>query len=294
MLKKDKKTIAAEIMDSHSSIFRCPICASPMNVFNLQSLLCENKHCFDISKVGYVNLLSHPVTTKYDKRLFDSRKIINQSGFFKPVSVYISQQISETLEESNEVKVLDAGCGEGSLLSCIRQILKHETKKDVLGVGLDISKEGITTASKSNCNSIWCVADLARCPLADNQFHSIINILAPSNYSEFQRLLASDGKVIKVVPEQGYLKELRSLYDKRTGQQTNSSCGARDAFGRYFKVQESQRLQYTVTLDHSLIQHLVNMTPLSWGAKAKHIQKVLGMTAMEITIDLTILIGKKH
>ncbi|HZG83126.1 MAG TPA: hypothetical protein VEZ13_20405, partial [Brevibacillus sp.] len=63
--------------------------------------------------------------------------------------------------------LLDAGCGEGSHLVSIQQKILERTKIAPLGVGLDISKEGIKIAAKRSSNTIWCVADLARCPVMD-------------------------------------------------------------------------------------------------------------------------------
>lgn len=55
---------------------------------------------------------------------------------------------------------------------------------------------------------------MAKSPFGDQSFHIILNILSPSNYKEFKRLLVQDGLVIKVVPRPDYLKELREvLYD---------------------------------------------------------------------------------
>src|SRR5699024_12519226 len=59
---------------------------------------------------------------------------------------------------------------------------------------------------------IWTVADLANTPFQDNQFDVILNILSPSNYTEFNLLLKPDGYVMKVVLQSGYLKELRVAF----------------------------------------------------------------------------------
>lgn len=42
-------------------MFTCPICKESLQL-NGKSLVCENNHCFDYAKQGYVNLL--PVQQK--------------------------------------------------------------------------------------------------------------------------------------------------------------------------------------------------------------------------------------
>ncbi len=81
----------------------------------------------------------------------------------------------------------------------------------VLGVGLDLAKAGIVSATKQEREAIWCVADLAAAPFRNRSFDAILNILSPSNYAEFERLLSDDGIVLKVIPKSGYLKELRGF-----------------------------------------------------------------------------------
>ncbi|MBA5735303.1 rRNA (guanine-N1)-methyltransferase, partial [Escherichia coli] len=57
----------------------------------------------------------------------------------------------------------------------------------------------------------WTVADLANCPNQAETADVILNILSPSNYVEFKRLLKKDGFLLKVVPEANYLRELREF-----------------------------------------------------------------------------------
>lgn len=48
-------------------------------------------------------------------------------------------------------------------------------------------------------------------PFASNHFSDVINILSPSNYQEFKRVLKPQGQIIKVMPNANYLQELRHL-----------------------------------------------------------------------------------
>nr|WP_309138313.1 methyltransferase domain-containing protein [Parageobacillus sp. VR-IP] len=208
-----KKIICVKLISKFEKIFQCPICLSPMGIVNSKSLVCSNNHTFDIAKQGYVNLMTRPLATKYDKELFESRKIIAENGFFEPLHKMISEWIkNEVRLEGDTVKILDTGCGEGSHLSSIKQKISFPSAGEVLGVGIDIAKEGILVAARNHSNMIWCVADLAHSPFKDNTFDVILNILSPANYREFQRLLNGNGIVIKVIPRSDYLKELREVF----------------------------------------------------------------------------------
>ena len=51
---------------------------------------------------------------------------------------------------------------------------------------------------------------LSNLTFENGKFDIIIDILSPSNYSEFTRVLNKGGVVIKVIPDEHYLKEIRS------------------------------------------------------------------------------------
>src|SRR5699024_9854316 len=117
-----------------------------------------------------------------------------------------ARTIKEYNVAASPLMIADLGCGEGSHL---QSILENLSDNNIVGVGLDISKEGILMAAKKYANPIWLVGDLAKPPFADHSFHVILNILSPANYNEFKRILAPDGLAIKVVPRSHYLQELR-------------------------------------------------------------------------------------
>lgn len=295
MSKNNKKTISATYMSKWATIFKCPVCKADMTIFELKSLVCSNRHTFDLARQGYINLTAYPTTTKYDKDLFESRRVIAESGFFAPLSKMIGELI-QCRRHSGEgtIKILDAGCGEGSHLSSIREEINSHSTNEVVAVGVDISKEGVLVASKSYPGIVWCVADLANSPFKDNSFDVVLNILSPSNYAEFHRLLRDGGMVIKVVPQRNYLKELRDFFFADSDKQVYSNQGTVERFYANFKSVDRVPLRYSVTIDQSLLVPLIQMTPLSWSVPKERIQAFLKTNVTEITVELDILVATFH
>lgn len=295
LFNMNKRMKSAEYISDFESIFKCPFCDSTMKVYKLKSLICSNNHTFDFTKQGYINLTTHQIKTKYSKELFEARrKLIAEGGFFKPLGQAIAEIINEHVTGKKEtISLIDMGCGEGSHLTSICDIVSNDYKKKVTRVGIDIAKEGILVASKNYPNKIWAVADLANTPFKDNQFDVILNILSPSNYTEFNRLLKADGLVVKVVPQSGYLKELREAMFNEPEKQSYSNIDTVERFNESFQVVDISRLCYNVTLDQSSIQSLIKMTPLSWATTENQGTSFLEGDSAQITIDLDILISKR-
>lgn len=220
--------------------------------------------------------------------------MLNQSGFFDPLIAQICENMLDELNPAGKfIKILDAGCGEGSHLSNIQQRIIQQSQYKLLGIGVDISKEGIHMASRSPSTTLWCVADLAKCPFTDKPFNVILNILSPSNYSEFHRMLEDDGMVIKVIPGSKYLQELRRMFYNQTDRTMYTNENTLELFKRNFALVDIKPVQYGVTMENKYIEQLVHMTPLSWGASEELIQQVLGQDRLEITFDFSVLLGKK-
>ncbi|MFD2211903.1 putative RNA methyltransferase [Virgibacillus halophilus] len=291
----NKRIKSAKYLSNFESIFKCPVCNSSMKVFQLKSLICLNNHTFDFAKQGYINLTVHPVKTKYGKDLFEARrKLIIEYGFFKPLSQAIAETISKHTVNKETISLIDMGCGEGSHLSQISDIVNSEYSKIVTGVGIDLSKEGVSVAAKNYFDKIWAVADLANTPFADKQFDVILNILSPSNYTEFNRLLKAEGLVIKIVPQSGYLKELREVIFDEPEKQSYSNADIVKRFNENIQLVDRSSLCYTVELDNPGIQTLIQMTPLSWATAEEQFKTLLKADSTKVTVDLEILIAKKE
>lgn len=296
MKKQSKRVKAATYMDKLSRLFRCPICHASIQVKNLQSLVCLNNHDFNIAKQGYVNLATKQAKTKYDKQLFQARKeVMQENKFFNPLLQKVSEIIIDHLNDYPETfTVVDMGCGEGSHLSSICKIIQSQTKKELVGIGIDLSKEGIIEATKQERDHIWAVADIANAPFKDEQFAVILNILSPSNYEAFERLLKTNGLLIKVIPQSNYLKELREAFIEKENLKTYSNEKTVNHFQKHFHLNERFRLTYTTILSRQTMESLLHMTPLTWNISKERMDTFLKeINEKKITVDLDILVGVK-
>lgn len=271
-----KRAIAAALMEQSITLFACPVCQQSMHVYEQGRLVCPANHSFDIAKQGYVNMLIHSAASKYSKSLFESRKAVIDSGIYDAVEEKISKLIASAKT------VLDTGCGEGSHLARIMTDIDNG-----IGVGIDIAKEGILAATRHYPQQIWCVGDLAKSPFAQESFDAILNILSPANYEEFKRLLAPDGCLVKVVPQSGYLQELRAQLYADSSKETYSNEQIVARFKDSFSEVIVERVTYTLPLAEELVPALLEMTPMGW-----HKKEETAIVLNEITIDVDLLVGK--
>jgi len=285
-----KKLKSAELVCDVISAFKCPVCGSSVKVVDLKSLVCMNNHSFDFAKQGYINLTTHPVKSHYSKELFEARnKIIMESSLYNEIHKTIAKEIQEHLKVANTpFMMVDLGCGEGSHL---QRILAECQGSEIIGVGLDLSKEGIVLAAKRYDDPIWIVGDLAKSPLEDHTFQVILNILSPSNYKEFKRLLVKNGLVIKVVPGPNYLKELRESLFPNDDKKDYSNDETVSLFKKHFKLLNISHLNYSKKLTKTELENLVQMTPLAWSGDKRRIEAFINQSSAEITVDLDILVG---
>ncbi|MCC9021894.1 putative RNA methyltransferase [Bacillus nakamurai] len=287
----DKKIKRAALIKAWQSVFRCPLCHTRMSVSQYKSLICKHGHTFDISKQGYVNFLTKPVKSQYQKALFEARReLFETQQFFDPLRREITEIISCLQSPQKPMTVLDAGCGEGSHVSAVCRALR--TEYSVTRIGIDISKEGVLSASKTfGEDMVFAVADVADAPFGDSSFDMIMSILSPSNYKEYSRLLKHGGAVIKAVPQRDYLKEVREFFFEGSEKQAHTNTSAAERFKMNFQTVQRKRLCYTKPLSQTELSLLVRMTPLTWKRSEEKIQRFTAKERAEITVDVDLLIG---
>src|SRR5699024_1623302 len=279
----------AERIKENIDIFRCPICHHPLNVLHLKSLVCPNRHTFDVAKQGYVNMMTRPSNSHYDKKLFEARQnIIRKRNVFALLHQKIAHMLQKEVALDASPVILDAGCGEGSHLQKILAMYNYDT---TMAIGLDVAKEGILTAAKNYSNVMWLVGDIANPPLADDSCHVILNILSPANYREFKRILTSDGLVIKVVPRSNYLKEIREAFYTDQDKKTYHNDDIVTLFKQHFHLKHRWSVSDRKPLRQTELMKLVQMTPLTWKADKEAFDAFSKEKFTEITIDGDSVIG---
>ena len=263
-----------ELLRTHADKLICPHCASTITVSEEGRISCDNNHSFDVAKQGYVNMLTHAVQSMYTKELFTSRKQVLESGLYDEVQRALASTIARG------AVVLDTGCGEGTHLARICE------QAEAFGIGIDLAKEGIIEAARHYKEQAWIVGDLAKSPFPAATFDAIFNILSPANYDEFKRLLKPGGRVVKVVPAENYLAELRQQLFADSEKESYSNAQTVARFCEAFEHVAEQRVTTTMALTPELVPHLLKMTPMGW-----HRDEAQPIELSHITVDVVLLIG---
>lgn len=245
---------------------------------------CEKNHVFDLSRTGYVNLIRNPAKSHYNKELFQARSKIIESGFFRALELEIENQINNFVDQKHTLTILDAGCGDGSLFSNLLSQLKN---KSINAIGIDISKPGVQIASKKNHETMWLISDIANIPLKDKSIDIVLNTLSPANYREFSRILKDDGILIKTVPDDDHLIQLRNLISK----EAYSNSGIVNLFKDQMNFLSEVKIFEERIFENNEREDIIKMAPLAWDTKVDY--KELSKTDNIITLNLNIMVGKK-
>ncbi len=280
---------SAALIHPYIHMLKCPICHRTMTMISPDNIQCSSRHTFDLARQGYINFMTRFFKGNYDKRLFTAkRNILAQSAIYTPLTEIIRNRIEGYSNSSSQpVHILDAGAGEGTLL---QQITQHTP---AVGWGIDIAKEGIAMASSTYNQQIWFVGDLAYSPFAEGQLDVILNILSPSNYEEFRRIMKPDGWIIKVIPRERYLTELRELLFRDRHHHTDNREHVLRRFGMHHHLIDLIPLTYTLPITEVVVNSIIHMTPLAWHGTESAIASVQASLS-QITIDLEILVGKRR
>ncbi len=253
------------------NILKCPCCGLPLNKEN-KTYKCQNNHCFDLAKQGYVNLLlancKKSKNPGDDKVMIESRHTFMQQGYFLP----LKEKIEQILKEHNKNFVLDLGCGSGYFM------------QNINGVGVDISKDACKICSANNKKNLFVCASCFSLPFFDCSFDGALNIFAPKAQNEYLRVLKPHGLLIEVVPSQNHLIEIKeNLYNHITNKD-------KFEFGGSFKLLQQQTIEYQTTLKSAEhFDSLLKMTPFYYTNK----EKLKSLSLQYVTISFVINIFEK-
>ncbi len=262
---------------------RCPVCGKILTE-NEHGFSCVSGHSFDKASSGYVNLLMSNASGKRhgdDKLMVRSRRDFLDKGFYEQLKNELVKVTDEYCEENSVI--CDVGCGEGYYTSAF-------CKNKEYGVfGIDISKDALKYASKRCRNFKFAVASAFSLPFENESIDALVNVFAPCAYGEFSRVLKNDGVLIKAVPLENHLWELKkAIYEKPY--KNKPEIVDETLFKRVF----SKELQYEIVLENKKdISALFSMTPYFYKTSREDTEKLLNLEHLEITVNFGIEVYKK-
>ncbi len=263
--------------------FVCPLCGNELHQEN-KSLICKNRHCFDIAKEGYTNLMpssKHSHVSGDNLQMVKSRQLILQNGYYSnllnAIKVFLKNQ-------NRSLKILDIGCGEGYLT----RELSKELSNCKIG-GIDISKPAIMLASKLCKNCSYAVANATHLPVADKSLDAVINSFAPVTDEELDRTIKRGGYVLKIVPNTNHLWNLKeALYD------TAKPNPKDETTFKGFSLIDEIEIDDKFVAKGDEIFSLMQMTPYFYKTAPEAIEKVAMLPQLETNLSFLLKIFQKQ
>jgi len=267
----------------------CPVCKNNINKSE-NSYICKNNHSFDLSKNGYLNLLTskgrNPKLAGDNADMVKSRSDFLDKGYYQPLADKISDILAEDFKNRKIDKpiIVDSGCGEGFYNI---NICKNIVNSFVYG--LDISKIAISHASKrakakNVGNAFFSVASSFELPFKKGCADAIISIFAPVSNDEYSRVLKKNGKLFIVSPNSDHLFGLKKvLYENPYKNRPN------DYQLSSFKLIKQHNFQFEITLKNNEdIMSLFVMTPYFYRTSLSDKEKLNSLESLKTLCDFSI------
>ncbi|MEY8402449.1 putative RNA methyltransferase [Oscillospiraceae bacterium 44-34] len=268
------------------SLFRCPLCASPLErEENCWS--CPAGHSFDRASSGYVHLL--PANQKHskdpgdDKAMVAARSTFLDKGYYAPLREALCCSVAEYAVNFPTPVLIDSGCGEGYYTAELFQALCREEFVPQIA-GVDLSKAALRRAAKRLPQGEFAVASAYHLPVPDQSADILVNIFSPLASDEFARVLRTGGLFCYAVPSARHLWEIKEVlyprpYENPVKREDYNGfiwCGVKE-------------IRYTVDLaENADIMALFHMTPYAWKTPREGVARLeaLDRLSCEIGFDL--------
>ena len=231
--------------------YTCPVCGEPLYK-EINSLVCPNRHSFDIARQGYVNLLTvqqkHSLDPGDTRQQVLARREFLEAGYYAPISDALNRA---ALDHRAQGEILDIGCGEGYYSARLAAAMGAPL------TGLDISKEAVRCAAAKYKACAWLCSTAAHIPVPDGSAGTLTSLFALTLPGEFRRVLREGGIFLQVLAAEDHLLGLKSIiYEELTHKEKNIT-----PLLPGFELLESREIKFPFTVEGAQIGHLLSMTP---------------------------------
>ena len=230
----------------------CPVCGETL-VREERVWHCKNRHSFDVARSGYVNLLPPSASGKRhgdDKHMVAARTAFLSRGYYDHLIGAVAEACMQLA--GPDACVLDAGCGEGTYTRAIYDALAAKGGRPQLAESLDL----------------------------------IVNIFSPFMAEEFRRVLKPGGYLLRVVPMEKHLIELKAAVYDHPYKNPPFEPAAEG-----FRLMQTQALRTTITLSSNEdVQALFLMTPYYYKTGAEDQKKLAAVQSLRVTTEFLLAV----
>lgn len=274
-------------------VLRCPVCGGPLSVSaDGHSLLCggARKHCFDVARSGYVNLVPTHSGGGDSREAVRARTEFLSTGAYERMSDELNELVCSLLPEGGIL--CDAGCGEGYYTN--RLARKAATERHAQTVGFDLSRDAVDAAARGAARSgvtsaVFAVGSVFELPLCDASVDCLTNVFAPCAEEEYTRVLKPGGVLIVVGAAETHLLGLKKiLYDN-----PYLNPGRND-LPKLLPPETHKRVTYETEVEgQNTVADLFSMTPYYWRTSVDDKEKLNGIEHLSTPVDMDFFVYRK-
>lgn len=271
--------------------FYCPICNKQLYYTNSnRSAACENGHCFDFAKEGYLYLL--PPNKKHSKAPGDDRDMVAARRRFLAAGNYrifsdALNELAKRLAALPKPVVVDAGCGEGYYTGRMAAALTAAGRQPQV-YGCDISKGAVRLAAKAVPEACFAVATSFALPLPAACADLLTDVFAPVVPEEFSRVVKPGGSFVLAVPGARHLWGMKAiLYEKPYENEVRQT--------EYpgFRFVERVPVRGSLNLTGQAVQDLFAMTPYCWKTPRDGVERLQQTETLTTEIEFDFLVYQR-
>jgi 23S rRNA (guanine745-N1)-methyltransferase len=254
--QSSERRVLGDVVD----LLACPYCGTELSLAE-GSLRCRGRHVFDIARQGYVNLLpGHARTPRGDlPAMVEARAAWLARGHYAPIAREVGAAAQEADSALPAGCVVDVGAGTGYYLA---GVLNHLC--DRVGLALDASKHALRRAARAHKRMGAVVCDVwHRFPVRAEVAALALNVFAPRNGAEMQRVLKPNGVLLVVTPTPRHLVELVSALGLLSVDENKQGRLGHELEGHFTALQEGTH-EFSMSLSHEDVEAVAAMGPSAW------------------------------